>query len=105
MSRSFGLSTAQQTEIQQILQDKLKNYSPYSVWIFGSRARGDHKQYSDLDIWLETSCALSDAHLSELQEQFQDSDLPIKIDIVTPDRVLAEYLPSIANDKREWFNF
>jgi type I restriction enzyme S subunit len=52
------------------------------VWLFGSRARGDHKPYSDLDLLLRGAAPLTLSQLASLQAAFEDSDLPFKVDIV-----------------------
>jgi predicted nucleotidyltransferase len=70
--------------------------------VFGSRARDDFKKYSDLDLWLEAQPAISDSELSTLKEAFTNSDLAIEVDIVTPEKVLPQYLPQISKDLREF---
>jgi predicted nucleotidyltransferase len=64
---------------EKIMRDVLKKY-PYTFYLFGSRARGDHKKYSDLDI-----CFFEDipwAVRSDIKEDFEESRLPYKVDLV-----------------------
>ncbi|MBF0155226.1 MAG: nucleotidyltransferase domain-containing protein [Magnetococcales bacterium] len=59
-----------------------KHVSDREVWAFGSRAKWTAKQYSDLDL-----CILGDGPLeleqqASLEEDFSESDLPFKVDVV-----------------------
>ena len=55
------------------------------VFVFGSRIKGTSKQFSDLDICLKDPIAPYDFEV--LQEKFEKSDLPFKVDLVEYDRV------------------
>ena len=102
MSERFGLSEKTHTEIQQILEGFLRPKKNYSVSVFGSRASGKHRKYSDLDLLIECSPVLNDAELGQLRELFTDSELPFKIDIVTPETCLAEYRDRILSERQLW---
>jgi hypothetical protein len=39
---------------------------------------------------------------TDLQALFQESDLPIKVDIVTPESCLESYLANITAEKKIW---
>lgn len=61
----------------------LKNYaSEYTVWAFGSRVKGNAKKYSDLDLVIMTSQPLSFSKMAIIKEAFDESDLPIRVDVV-----------------------
>lgn len=53
-----------------------------TVKVFGSRAGGKPKPWSDLDLLIETGAALDLTVLAALAEAFDDSALPWKVDIV-----------------------
>jgi len=53
-----------------------------SVWVFGSRATGKAKKYSDLDLCIKANQALGLDLMSAMAEDFSESDLPWKVDIV-----------------------
>ena len=63
-----------------------KHFSEAKVTAFGSRIRGDAKQYSDLDLSItlpqgqEKLATFS--KLALLDEELANSDLPFKVDIV-----------------------
>lgn len=103
MSDPGGLSAAALTEIKQILSKTLKSKPKAMIYFFGSRARGNYRKYSDLDLWIEANPPLSQREITNLLETFEESDLSQKIDIVTPEICLPEYLNSIQKEKVLWF--
>jgi uncharacterized protein len=52
------------------------------VKAFGSRVVGGAKQYSDLDLVLMTDTPLPPIDRAHLEDAFEESDLPIRIDLV-----------------------
>ena len=66
-----------------IVREILQKYVPdHEVWAFGSRVKWTARQYSDLDL-----CVISDQPLDGLisgglKDDFSESDLPWKVDVV-----------------------
>lgn len=54
----------------------------HEVWAFGSRARGTAKPYSDLDLAVMTDEPLAFSVSAAMAEDFSESDLPWKVDVV-----------------------
>ncbi|WP_298269499.1 nucleotidyltransferase family protein [Geobacter sp.] len=52
------------------------------VWVFGSRATGTAKQYSDLDLAVIGDTPLDFGRLALLENDFDESELPFKVDVV-----------------------
>jgi predicted nucleotidyltransferase len=50
--------------------------------VFGSRATGRARRYSDLDLAIDAGRPLTLDEIAGLTEAFSDSDLPYKVDIV-----------------------
>jgi predicted nucleotidyltransferase len=67
-----------------IVRDVLRQHLPPGAraYVFGSRARGGARRYSDLDLALEWDRALEFDVISEIAEALSESDLPYKVDIV-----------------------
>lgn len=65
--------------VRSILQ---KHVPQYAVWAFGSRARWTAKEYSDLDLAIITDKPLPLSISATLDEDFSESDLPWKVDVV-----------------------
>ena len=80
----------------QIVIDILSKYKDYDFYAFGSRSRGNPKKFSDLDV-----CSLTPLPLKivgDLQEEFYNSSLPYKVDIVDWHRCSPEFQGLIKPD-------
>lgn len=69
------------------------------VFIFGSRARGDFKRYSDIDLLIEVNPSLNRAQIRQLKDLFEESDLPYKVDLVLEEELLDEFRGSVEKEK------
>jgi predicted nucleotidyltransferase len=66
-----------------IVRDILRKYIPdYEVWAFGSRTKGTSRRYSDLDLAIITDAPLSLQVRGDMAEDFSESDLPFRVDIL-----------------------
>jgi type I restriction enzyme S subunit len=52
------------------------------AYVFGSRAHGGARQYSDLDLALEWDRPLGLDIIGQIAEALSESDLPYKVDVV-----------------------
>jgi predicted nucleotidyltransferase len=68
----------------------LKNH----VYIFGSRAKGASKPFSDIDLYIEGKITADE--LTRIIDAFAESNLPVKVDIVHD--ISATFLKSIQAD-------
>ena len=82
--------------VQGILQ---KHVPQYEVWAFGSRAKWTAKQYSDLDLAIITDKPLSLDISASLSDDFSESDLPYKVDIVDWATTSESFRKIIEQDK------
>ena len=72
------LETQHRAMIEQLLQEYLPDET---VWCFGSRVHGRGLQrFSDLDLVVQSSEEIS-KKIGKLQDAFEASDLPIKVDL------------------------
>ena len=76
------MTCMEQSQIQQIILNHLKEYNPIKIGIFGSFARGENKKDSDLDILVEFKESLSLLTLIKLENDLSEI-LGIKVDLVT----------------------
>ena len=84
----------------EIVRHILRRHVPdREVWAFGSRARRAAKPYSDLDLAIITSTPLSFEVSGALGEDFSDSDLPFRVDIVDWASTEAAFRRIIENEK------
>jgi predicted nucleotidyltransferase len=77
---SITLKEAELDLVRAILQDHLP--PSVKVAVFGSRAGGRVKPFSDLDLVLEGQQPLSWQLLATLADAFDESLLPFKVDLV-----------------------
>ncbi len=82
--------------VHKILQHRLPQHE---VWAFGSRVKGTAKQYSDLDLAVIASHPLDLIILAALSDDFSDSDLPFKVDVVDWTTTSEAFRAIIAQDK------
>lgn len=65
--------------MQQILK---KHVPEFVIWAFGSRVTGKAKKFSDLDLVILTNDQFDIKKLFPLKDNFSESNLPFKVDIV-----------------------
>jgi uncharacterized protein len=70
------------------------------VWLFGSRARGDHRPSSDIDLLYESPTNIART-ISEINEALEESRLPFKVDIVKMDELAQSYRENVLQDRVE----
>jgi uncharacterized protein len=69
------------------------------AWVFGSRATGQARPYSDLDLAIDAGRPLSLDERAILTEAFGDSDLPYKVDVVDWDGIDDRFRQLIAAER------
>lgn len=67
-------------ELQKIIWKYLDKNS-YQAFIFGSRATGTNRKYSDIDIGIKGPI-LDFATLAKIKSAFEESTLPYNVDVV-----------------------
>jgi predicted nucleotidyltransferase len=75
----IDVSALQWHLIQAILR---KHVPDREIWAFGSRAKRTARTYSDLDLAIITEAPLPFAVTGALAEDFSESDLPFRVDII-----------------------
>lgn len=84
----------------EIVRGILQKHVPqYEVWAFGSRAKGSAKPYSDLDLAVITRQPLPLTIAANLADDFSESDLPWKVDIVDWATTRESFRKIIEHDK------
>ena len=69
---------------RRLVLDILHAHLPRSIkiWVFGSRATGRARRYSDLDLAIDAGRRLTLDEIAGLNQAFSDSDLPYMVDLV-----------------------
>lgn len=96
----FGLTRKDFEIIEGILVKPLQKQN-CQLFAFGSRARGDHREFSDLDVLVEAKDKLDEIRtsISSIRDQLEESELPIKVDIVLEADLAESYKASVTQDK------
>lgn len=66
-----------------------------TVLAFGSRVAGTAKKHSDLDLVVITDNALPQKQYYQLKDAFEESELPIKVDVLDWCRISPEFKRNI----------
>lgn len=93
----FGLTEDQFSYIQDTVVNPIKSLGA-TVWIFGSRARGDHQEFSDLDFMVDANEDVS-ACVGNIQETLEEGNFPFKVDIVQNKDFAESYRENFERDK------
>lgn len=85
----------------KIVKDILEKYLPANatVWVFGSRATGKAKKFSDLDLAIDIGKPISSSIMTELAFDFEESDLPYKVDLLDWATISNNFKSNIENDR------
>lgn len=84
----------------EIVLGILRKHVPNNeVWVFGSRVKWTTKDYSDLDLCLVSDTPLSFVVLGAMKDDFIESDLPWKVDIVDWATTSESFRKIIARNK------
>lgn len=78
-----------------IVKSILAKY-PYKFYVFGSRAKGNYKKYSDLDICYKDDIPLSIK--AKIEGDFEDSALPFTVDLLDLKTCDNSFKDKIQND-------
>lgn len=97
---NFGLSPEERTFILNTVVKPLKGKNAI-VWCFGSRARGDHRQFSDLDLLIDAPNLNQETLLSisQIEETLINSNFPYKVDLVLLKNLAENYSKKILSEK------
>jgi predicted nucleotidyltransferase len=96
MSAVLDIAPEHLAEVQAILALHLP--SNVQVLVFGSRARGGAKMFSDLDLALKSAGPLDPALQGQLADAFETSMLPWRVDLVDYHALTPEFLSAIRSD-------
>lgn len=88
---------------QDIILKVLDMLFPESkVYLFGSRARGDFTERSDIDLALEWDRKIPAHKIAQAKNIFEAFNIPYKIDIVDLNNISLEFKKLINKEKITW---
>ena len=72
------------------------------VYLFGSRAQGNPRAASDIDIGILDDAPLADFLLSDIRETLFESTIPYRVDVVDLGQVDAEFRRRVLTEGIPW---
>ena len=79
----------------KIVHDILSKY-PYTFYAFGSRVKGKQRRFSDLDLCFKEPIPFNIQ--GDIDEDFEESDLPFKVDVLNWRYISPEFRELITKD-------
>ena len=103
--KNIALTDLQAAEVCSILRTVLMPMAPSSqapakAWVFGSRATGRARPYSDLDILISSPTPLDWRARADLQDAFEASNLPFRVDVVEESRLAPTLAPRVLAERQ-----
>ncbi|WP_363331010.1 nucleotidyltransferase domain-containing protein [Desulfonatronospira sp.] len=77
---------------------------PVRVYLFGSRASGKARLFSDCDIGIEPLQNLPVGHLSRLREKLEESHIPYAVEVVDLSLANEEFARKVRDEGILWIN-
>lgn len=88
-------------EVRRIVLERLHGH-PVKVYLFGSRARGQSRSTSDVDVAILPETPLPPWALSEVREALEESTVPFHVDVVDLSQVSDEFRERVLQDAESW---
>lgn len=95
---TFGLDREQYQFISESVVGPLEAKGA-RIWCFGSRARGDHQPFSDLDLMVVGSRDFS-IEIGQIRELLSKSNFPFKVDLVQLSEFVESYRAQFEREKK-----
>lgn len=96
LKTELALEDAQRQLVREIVA---RTVPGAQLWVFGSRATGRSRPFSDLDLLLTSPPRLTWGQRAALQDAFEASDLPFCVDIVEAASLAPAVAQRVAQEK------
>lgn len=70
------------------------------VYLYGSRSRRDNRWNSDYDLWIDAD--ISRNLIAEMTDQFDESFVPFRVDIVTTSQLNGRFAERVKQEAIPW---
>lgn len=96
----FGIPSKYLNLLKDKIQEVFGANSDVKVYLFGSRATGKQRKYSDVDLAFSSKDQNLNKKISLLKNKLEDSSFPYKVDLVNWAEIIDEFLPSVKKEKK-----
>jgi uncharacterized protein len=99
-----GMNPTRKRAIEQLRRMVLSALGGHdaAVWLFGSCARGDVLQHSDIDIAIMPRDELPSGFFPELAESVEESSIPYDVDIVDLRNAASTLIDEVRREGVKW---
>ena len=97
--KAFGLKPEEAKEMKNLFQKFFGDLEDAKIYLFGSRASGNQKEFSDIDLAVNSKSKDLSKRISLFKEGWEKSRLPYKVDITSWKEIYKPYLPQIKKEK------
>ncbi|VVS92886.1 nucleotidyltransferase family protein [Desulfoluna spongiiphila] len=87
----------QAKHLREVVDILSRHVPTVDVWAYGSRVKGTTKPWSDLDLVVMGPTRLESRQLFDLQEAFEESSLPFRVEILDWNAISAEFQAIISS--------
>lgn len=94
LANTIALTPEQRQIVLALVQ---KHLPDTTVWAYGSRVKGTARPHSDLDL-AAFATPQQQAAIADLQEAFDESDLPFRVDLLVWHELPEQFHQTIAAD-------
>jgi predicted nucleotidyltransferase len=101
MSTKNSIDVAVQDKIIHLIKALIPNAR---IYLFESRARETHAQWSDIDLAIDTGTKLSRFDIAEVKNVLEATNIPYKVDVVDIQSIPQKLRTRIAQEGIEWKN-
>lgn len=98
--RVYGLKKEEIEVVRSLLQKCFGNIDDCKVYLFGSRATGKQKPFSDLDIFIKSKSPEISNKIPLFLEAWEKSSIPYKVDVTEWKDLFKPYVPQINKEKQ-----
>lgn len=95
----FGIEKKYIDFIIDVLNKSINNNAKY--YIYGSRAKGSYKQYSDIDIAIDNETEIPANVIAKISADFENSTLPWKVDVIDLNSIDENFKKLIRDDLKK----
>ncbi len=88
-------------KVRQIIHKSLEGLN-YKLYLFGSQARGDFSNTSDIDIGVLLNTPSPPGILSRIREDLEESCIPYTVDLIDLNKVAPEFASHIKEEGILW---
>ncbi|HBR70304.1 TPA: nucleotidyltransferase domain-containing protein [Candidatus Dependentiae bacterium] len=87
-------------EYKKKLIEIINKYLPKAkIYLYGSRARGDHSEGSDIDLAIDTGKPVNFSIIGNIKEAIEESTIPLFVDVIDIQNASSNFINEI---KKEW---